>query len=103
MPFDIFISDDHGNPSNTIQLFLEDFDIISELVKNNSKFPLLQKIFFNYYQDAQVFMQDLNNFKSELIFVLEGSNKVNKDVVHQLLQLVDFAIENRKTLKFAGD
>jgi hypothetical protein len=107
MAFDIFITDSHGNIKKSIPLFAEDYDYMMDIVEQTKSFLLLKKVFADFYGENEVYLNDLEMLQSE-ITLLKGKLTINSpsgllDFINQFLDILMFAIENKRTIKFAGD
>lgn len=107
MPLDIMINDNHDKAVKSIPLYLEDYDIIMEKVEEIYNFPLINKSLSNYYGESEIYLNELNAFKLELLNIkgmLDASSLETTNLfLNQFLNLIDHAIMQRKTIKLIGD
>lgn len=107
MALDIIITDSHGSTEKIARLFVEDYEYIITKVEVSDDLPLLKSILSNFYGDSEVYLDDLENLKSEILS-FEGKFKLSyprtvADFIAEFLIIVEYAIKNRKTVKLVGD
>jgi hypothetical protein len=107
MPFDIFTTDIHAKPERAIRLGIDEYDLITEKICNLDNLFLFKKVFEDYYGEAEVYINELESLKSEITILKNDlspseSAKANK-FLNDFSNLVDIAIEQRRTIKFVGD
>ena len=107
MALDIFITDSHGNIEKSIPLRYEDYDTIMSLIESDPSFSLLKRVLADYYGDGEVYLNELENLKKEILaFKEQFKSHYPEGVLAFLdkgLDIIDYAIRTRKTIKFAGD
>jgi hypothetical protein len=107
MALDILITDSHGDTEKIARLFIEDYEYIIAKIEVSDDLHLLKSILKNFYGDSEVYMDDLENLKSEIQSFEETFKlsypKTVADFITEFLIIVEYAIINRKTVKLVGD
>lgn len=107
MALDIFVTDNHGNTEKSIPLYYEDYEAVMSLIDADSSFPMLKRIFENYYGDREVYLNELETLRTEIeAFEHRFKSHYSESIanfIEKFLLIVDYAIRNRKTIKSAGD
>lgn len=107
MALDILISDNHDKTIKSIPLFLKNYDPIMEQIESRNNFFILNRILSDYYGEGEVYLDELNSLKSEvmelkLLFRISDPNKT-KIFLNDFLELIETAIKQNKTIKLIGD
>ncbi len=105
MAFDIIV--DNKAEKRSISLFIDEYDFIIMRIENDRRFNLLQEVFKDYYGESEIFLNQLEPLRSEiltfkLVFYSSLSQSLQK-FIDEFLNLADVAILGRFTIKFAGD
>ena len=107
MAFDIYVTDSHGNIEKSIPLFAEDYDYIMNIIEQTESFLLLKKVLADFYGENEIYLNDLEILQAEIALLKKrlttNSPSSILDFVNQFLDVLRFAIANRRTIKFAGD
>jgi hypothetical protein len=106
MAFDIFLDDNSDNSKKQVSLFIEEYDIIMEKMDAAPGFPIIQRIFSDYYGRNEVFLSELEHLLSELLSfkkLFDSTTPSTNDFISDFIKLVMRAIDKRKTIKVAGD
>lgn len=107
MAFDIFITDSHGNIEKSIPLFIDDYDYIMNIIEHNESFGLLRRVFADFYGENEIYLNELEPLQTEII-LLKEKVKINSpssvlDFITRFFDILKFAVDNRRTIKFVGD
>jgi len=106
MPLDIFIENDNER-SEMLPLFIEEYSILMErLEKEPGPFILKDKL-IDYYGESEIYLNELDSIKEEveqlkIIFKVGRSNNLIA-FLDQFLDLIEYAVKRRKTIKLVGD
>jgi hypothetical protein len=106
MPLDILITDNHDEPIKIIPLYLDDYNFIRGQIKNRDDFPILSKSLSDYFGEEEVYLNKLNDLKSEvdnLKNLASVSISDSMSIMNDFLELIEYAIKERKIIKFVGD
>ena len=107
MPLDILITDFHENIEKSIPLRISDYDLIRRKISDLKNFPLLEKCLSNYYGDYEIYLNQVPDLKKEVLtfrnLFKPSFSESLKDFISGFLDLIEYAIENRRTIKFIGD
>lgn len=106
MPFDIFLDDNSNNSKRQLSLFREDYEIITKKMDGAPGFPIIQRIFSDYYGGNEVFLSELENLLAELLSfkkLFDSTTPSTTDLLSDFIKLVMRAIDKRKTIKIVGD
>jgi len=107
MALDIFITDSHGNAEKSISLFYSDYDKIMSFIESDPSFSVLQRIFADYYGDSEVYLNELELLKAEILTMKERFQALLPENVANFIEsffdIIDYAMRNRKTIKLVGD
>jgi len=108
MAFDIILTtDSKGSPEKLIPVSLEASDSILEKIENIEGFELIRKVFADYYGQDEIYLNNLENLRAEVLvlkelFQSDSLQRVN-DFLIDFLSLIEYAITSRRTIKFVGD
>jgi hypothetical protein len=107
MALDILITDQHERILRQIQLDINVYDFIMEKTENDNDFYILKKSVNDYYGESEVYLNELESLMLEVAafkksFESSYSNEVN-DFISDFSNLINYAITERKTIKFVGD
>lgn len=107
MPLDILINDFHDNVEKSIPLFLEDYDVIMEYIESRNNFILIRKAISNYYGDFEIYLDELDELNKEVLNlrdVLKSSDSESAKVfIDRFLNIIEYAINHHRSIKFIGD
>ncbi len=107
MPLDILILNPQGKVSKLLPLYIDEYDIIFELIDNVTGFDILKRVLSNYYGDNEVYLNELESFKAEVVklkYQLQNSSSENaRKFINDLLANIEYAILNKRTIKIVGD
>jgi hypothetical protein len=107
MAFDILIADSHGNAEKLISLYIEEYDFIMEKIEPLDNFSIIKKSLSNYYGESEVYLNELDNLKLEVLAFEENFQSFYPQAISafisDFLKIIDYAIKDRRTLKFIGD
>ncbi len=107
MALDIVVNDSHGKIEKSISLYIDDYDFIMDKIEHSNIFPLLKKIFSDYYGDGEVYLNELECLKKEVLIFDEKFRSVYpktiSDFIAIFLSIIDYAVTNRKTIQLIGD
>jgi len=107
MALDIIISDSHGNQEKSIPLFFDDYDFIMSQIENEKQFPLLNKVFADYYGISEIYLNELSNIEKEVFQVKEKLGSACPQGLAEFIEsfesLIEYAKKNDRTIQFVGD
>lgn len=107
MALDILVTDAHGKADKSISLYIEDYDFVMDKIEHVNDFPLLKRILADYYGVSEVYLNELESLKREALMLGDkfGSAypKAVSDFMAIFLNIIDYAIVNRKTIQLVGD
>jgi hypothetical protein len=106
MPLDIFLDDNSNNSKRQVSLFIEDYDIIMKKMDEAPDFPIIQRIFSDYYGENEVFLAELEHLLTELLSfkkLFGSATPLTTELLSDFINLVMLAIHKRKTIKIVGD
>lgn len=106
MPLDIFLDDNSNYSKKQLSLFIEDYEIIMEKMDEAPGFPIIQRIFSDYYGKNEVFLSELEHLLAELLSFkkqFDSTTPSTTDLLSDLINMVMRAIDKRKTIKIVGD
>ena len=107
MALDIFISDSHDTPEKLLSLYIEDYDLIMEKIDHLSNFSLIKKNLSDYYGENQVYLNELHSLRAEVKDIKKlfqfSSSQTALQFLYRLSDLIDYAIEHKRTIRFVGD
>jgi hypothetical protein len=99
--------DIHGSVEKSIPLYWEDYNAVLSFIETVPSFSILKRILDNYYGDSEVYLNEFESIRAEII-TFKGQFKSNysesvSNFIGEFLDLVEYAIKNRKIIKAAGD
>jgi hypothetical protein len=106
MALDITVNDSHDKPEMSIPLFMEDYDSIMEKIENLDGFDIIKKSLADYYGESQVYINQLDDLRLEILSIKElfhDSFVKTLKFLSDFLNLIEYARNKRKTIKFIGD
>ena len=106
MPFDIFLDDNSNNSKKQLSLYIEDYEVIMQKMDEAPGFPIIQRIFSDYYGQNEVFLAELEQLLSELLSfkkLFDSTTPLTNELLSDFISLVMLAIHKRKTIKVVGD
>ncbi len=107
MAFDIEI--DYGGIESPFWMSLEfsEFNILFDVIKEQDNLPLLKRCLANYFGDGEIYLNELNDLKIEIIkvrnIVKNTSHSFMENLLVNFLILIEIAIREHKCIKFFGD
>ena len=107
MALDIVVTDPHGKIDKSVLLYIDDYDFIMDKIEHSNVFPLLRRIFADYYGEGEVYLNELEILKKEILMFDESFGsvypKTTGDFIAIFLSIIDYAVMNRKTIQLIGD
>jgi len=107
MALDIVVAGSNGKIDRSISLYIEDYDFIMDKIEHSNAFPLLKKTFADYYGESEVYLNELDSLKKEVLMFNEsfgfGYPKTIGDFIANFLTIIDYAVMSRKTVQLIGD
>ncbi len=107
MALDILVNDSHGKIDKSISLYIEDYDFIMDKIEHSNVFPLLKKILVDYYGDVEIYLNEHESLKKEVLMFDDIFRsvypKTTGDFIAVFLNIIDYSIVNRKTIQLIGD
>jgi hypothetical protein len=104
---DIGINNGHGEMDLFVTLGMDDYTEIIEIIKASMSFPILNKNISDYYGEGEVYLNELNQLKGEVLRLQDCFKSLSPDSVFKFLttfeNLIETAIVERKTIIFLGD
>ncbi|MBC7946553.1 MAG: hypothetical protein H7Y42_01645 [Chitinophagaceae bacterium] len=108
MALDIEIDFGNTKTGESIPLYLNDHSFIMKVANDDeSRFPLLIRLLHNYFGEGEVYLIELDDLKSEIAEMEKRLSDSEFDKTREFLrsfsELVQGAINQRKTIKATGD
>ncbi len=107
MPLDIIIDDLKGEDQRIVPLYMDVYAIIWDTIETLSDFKISKRILLDYYSNAEVYLNELEEFLNEVIrlktiFASSESTTV-KEFITDMEKLIYYAIEQKKMIKLLAD
>lgn len=104
MPLDIIIDTGSDKEVKPLRLFIEDYDVIMEILEGKEDFHIMKRIFLNYYGDSEVYLDEFMELKQEVTqFKTLVIPERTVDFLKDFLGLIEAAERKRCTVKLIGD
>lgn len=107
MALDILVTGLHDEIEKKLSVYLEEHDFIVSKIEGNNNFPILKRIFSDYYGEDEVYLNDLESLRLEVLsfekmFDLSFPSGFSEFIANFLV-IIDHSIETRRIIKIVGD
>jgi len=107
MALDILVAGFDENIEKSVSLQYDEFSAIMSHIETNASFPVLEKVLGDFYGEREVYINELKTLETEIMSLKEqfdsGCTEEVEKFIDEFLGIVEYAIKNRRTIKFVGD